>query len=274
MKRLVSILCVALLTTACIAQNSYIVKTKGVKKSSAIKESVIEDSEVEEAEEEETDFVGKYFKYRSLCDWEEGMRFMVLPEKYDLIVNTFTEESTGREVSSGKLRYKIMVYKGHTETEEGENLINFTCEDNGANYYFQIPNGSFEDYCYKKSGIATLAYLGDVDKAREVLMGKKLLTKTTEFRVDTEYDGDGYQEITVPKSQIVTVVAIGVGSRSFPVKIIVEDEEGKQYFQNVALSKINSGMRDDEFIMDKAKYTFYDSFELIEDESDKEQEDE
>ena len=29
-------------------------------------------------------------------------------------------------------------------------------------------------------------------------MGKTLFTKTTLFRVDTEYDGEGYQEVTVP----------------------------------------------------------------------------
>ena len=39
------------------------------------------------------------------------MKFMVLPEKYDLIVKTFCEASTGNEVSSMSLRHKIMVYK-------------------------------------------------------------------------------------------------------------------------------------------------------------------
>ena len=58
---------------------------------------------------------------------------------------------------------------------------------------------------------------------------------------------------------------MGVGTRAFPVKIIVEDRNGNEFYQNVAISKTNSGMRDDEFIMDNAKYLFGNSFELVDD---------
>ena len=129
-------------------------------------------------------------------------------------------------------------------------------------YYYEIPSGSFDDYCYGKLGVPTLAYLGDVDIAREQLMGKKLFTKTRIYRVDTETDGDGYRETIQPMNTEVTVTAIGVGTRNFPVKIIVEDELGNEYYQVVAMSKTNSGMRDDEFIMDSLKHTFYGAFEL------------
>ena len=83
--------------------------------------------------------------------------------------------------------------------------------------------------------------------------------------MDTEYDGDGYREVTVDKNKVVEVKAIGVGTRSFPVKIIVEDENGEQFFQNVAMSKTNSGMRDDEFIVDNEKFLFQGSFEFSDD---------
>ena len=129
-------------------------------------------------------------------------------------------------------------------------------------YYYEIPSGSFDDYCYGKLGVPTLAYLGDVDIAREQLMGKKLFTKTRIYRVDTETDGDGYRETIQPMNTEVTVTAVGVGTRNFPVKIIVEDELGNEYYQVVAMSKTNSGMRDDEFIMDSLKHTFYGAFEL------------
>ena len=46
------------------------------------------------------------------------------------------------------------------------------------------------------------------------------------------------------------------------MKIIVEDAEGNEFYQTLALSKTNSGMRDDEFIMDSLKHTFPGSFEL------------
>lgn len=243
------------------AQSTYIVKTRGAKKAVVVKNKATqpEDSATPEAR----DFVSENFKFYSLCDWEEGMKFMVIPEKYDLIVNTFCDATTGKEVSSGRLRHHIMIYKGHTETKEGFVRINFLCQDDNKNYYYQIPNGSFEDYCYGKLGVPTLAYLGDVDIARTKLMGMKLYTKTTKYRVDTEMDGDGFEEISVPLNEEVTVRAVGVGSRSYPVKIIVEDKKGREFYQCVAMSKTNCGMRDDEFIMDNTKFLFKGSFELV-----------
>lgn len=265
MKRILLALCAVMITAGSMAQDSYIVKTKNVKKT-VVKQNAGSDGEKAESAEEEnapTDFIGQNFKFRSLCDWEKGMRFMVMPEKYDLIVNTFCLAETGKEVSSGKLRHKIMEYKDHTVADDGTALVNFVCVDDGKDYYYPIPNGTFEDYCFNKMGVPTLAYLGDVDIARTKLMGAKMYTTATLYRVDTEYDGDGFQEISVPKNTEVTVKAIGVGTRSYPVKIIVEDKNGRQFYQNVAMSKTNCGMRDDEFITDRAKYAFYGSFELL-----------
>ncbi len=249
--------------SATAQDNPYIVKTKGVKKV-----EVKSDQQSDKAEEEEpepTDFMGKNFRFYSMCDWKEGMRFMVIPEKYDLLVNTFSDGTTHKEVSSGKLRHKIMVYKGHEDMPNGRVHINFICENDNHPYYYELPNGTFDDYCYGKLGVPTLAYLGDVDKARELLLGKQLLTRAQLFRIDTEYDGDGYSEVTVEKNLLVEVKAIGVGTRSFPVKIIVEDENGEQFYQNVAMSKTNSGLRDDEFDVDNAKFLFKGSFEFSDD---------
>ncbi len=240
--------------------NPYIVKTKGVKKTAVQVKTSLADSTSED--DGPQDFMGKNFRYYSMCDWRDGMRFMVIPEKYDLLVNTFRDASTNKEVSSGLLRHHIMVYKGHEDMPNGRVHINFHCETNNKDYYYELPNGTFNDYCYGKLGVPTLAYLGDVDKARELLIDQPLLTRTQLYRVDTEYDGDGYREVTVDKNKVVTVKAVGVGSRSFPVKIIVEDENGNQFYQCVAMSKTNSGLRDDEFIMDNEKFLFSGSFEF------------
>ena len=263
MKKVATMTFALMMAMSGMAQDSYIVKTKSAKKSATEKKAETNTSgETEEEEATATDFISQNFKYQSLCNWKEGMKFMVMPEKYDLVVNTFCDASTGKEVSSGKLMHKIMIYKNHTETPEGFARINFTCQDDGKAYYYQVPRGSFDDYCYNKMGVPTLAYLGDVDIARTLLMGKTLYTRTTLFREDTDYHGDGYAEVKVPANEEVKVVAVGVGTRKFPVKIIVADKNGKEFYQNVAMSKTNSGMRDDEFIMDNKKFTFYGSFEL------------
>lgn len=262
MKRLLLVAGMVLAVITAMAQdNPYIVKTKGVKKTVA---SAVTNSQQENIEEEDsTDFMGKNFRYYSMCDWKVGMRFMVIPEKYDLLVNTFRDAVTDKEISSGLLRHKIMVYRGYETLPTGRVHVNFSSDGDYKRYYYELPNGTFEDYCYSKMGVPTLAYLGDVDKARELLIDQPLLTRTQSFRVDTEYDGDGYREVTVDKNMQVTVKAVGVGTRSYPVKIIVEDENGNQFYQNVAMSKTNSGMRDDEFSLDKEKFLFEGSFEFM-----------
>lgn len=261
MKRMLFFAAFAVSVLAAGAQNSYIVKTRGAKKAAEVKG--IAGQNGGEEEKKAGGFVSDNFRYYSLCDWQEGMKFMVMPEKYDLIVNTFCDAATGKEVSSGRLRYKIMIYKDHEVAADGSARINFVCQDDSTAYYYEVPNGSFEDYCYGKLGVPTLAYLGDVDIARTKLMGAKLYTKATLYRVDTQVDGDGYEEVSVPLNEEVTVTAVGVGTRSYPVKIIVEDKNGREFYQSVAMSKTNSGMRDDEFIMDNTKFTFDGSFELV-----------
>ena len=262
MKRTLLATCVAFLFVTVYAQeNSYIVKTRGAKHTSELQLVNDDDQEDETA----IDFISQNFKFYSLCDWKEGMRFMVIPDEYDMVVKTFTDAVSEKSVSSVKLRHKIMIYKGHEADTDGREHINFLCQDDKRMYYYEIPSGTFDDYCYGKLGVPTLAYLGDVDIAREKLVGKEVYTKTEFYRIDTEIEGDGYQDVMVDKDVQVKVTAVGVGTRSFPVKIIVEDKEGNEFYQNVAISKTNSGMRDDEFVMDKAKYLFANSFELVED---------
>lgn len=246
--------------------SDYIVKTKGVETPAVATAVAAETPEAKQSASQPVDFVSKNFKFFSLCEWQEGMRFMVLPEKYDLIVKTFTDAETKKEVSSLPLRYHIMAYKGHGKSDEVHDCINFYDETNGKNYYYEIPSGTFEDYCYAKTGVPTLAYLRDVDIAREKLIGKTLVTRTTTYRVDTDAESDGFKEVRVPTGKEVKVVKVGVGTRNFPVKIIVEDAGGNQFYQNVALSKTNSGMRDEEFsTFDNARNAFYGSFNLQDD---------
>ena len=265
MKRLFFTTAMALAVLSGWSQNSYIVKTKNVKP--AAKPSVaatVANEMPEETSTEPQNFVTKNFKYRSMCDWTDGMKFMVIPEKYDLIVNTFRDASTGKEVGNGKLRNKIMVYKNHTTASDGREHVNFVCQDDNRAYYFELPHGSFEDYCYSKLGVPTLAYLDDVDKARELLLGKTLITRQPIFFIDTQYEGDGVEQVKIAENTEVVVRAVGVGSRKFPVKIIVEDPKtGKEFFQNVVMSRTNNGMRDEELIMDNKKYVFLNSFSVL-----------
>ncbi|MBQ7509680.1 MAG: hypothetical protein IJT53_02050 [Prevotella sp.] len=263
MKRLFIVVALMIAALGVQAQASkYIVKTKGAKKTVVASQTA--ESDAPKEEEKAQDFLSQYFRYVSLCDWKEGMRFMVIPDKKDLVIKTFADAATGQMVSSTKLRHKIMVYKGHENTGGLHEHINFVCEDDGKAYYFEVPSATFDDYCFGKLGVPTLAYLGDVDTAIEVLKDKTLFTMADEYYVDTEVDGDGYTAIfDVKEGTEVKVVAVGVGTRSFPVKIIVADESGREFYQNVAISRTNSGMRDDEFDISNMRiHSFKGAFEL------------
>ena len=103
MKRMIFLVALLSAILSVSAQdNPYIVKTKGVKK--PVVNKVADSQKPVEEEAEPTDFMGKNFRFYSMCDWKEGMRFMVIPEKYDMLVNTFRDAETGKEVSSGILR--------------------------------------------------------------------------------------------------------------------------------------------------------------------------
>ena len=263
MKRLMMVVFMAAAVIGASAQeNRYIVKTKGAKK--VVEEASVTDSVAAKDANEPQDTLSRIFRYVSMCDWGEGMRFMVIPDKKDMVIKTFADAETGKMVSSMKLRHKIMVYKGHENVGGLHEHVNFVCEDDGKAYYFEVPTASFDDYCYGKLGVPTLAYLGDVDAAIEFFKDKTLFTLADEYYVDTEMYGDGYETITdVVEGTEVKVVAVGVGTRNYPVKIIVADAKGREFYQNVALSRTNSGMRDDEFeISNKKIHSFRGAFEL------------
>lgn len=222
----------------------------------------------EEGAEEEVDSMSLWFPFHSLCDWQPGMRFMVMPDRRDMVIKTFADASTGHMVSSQSLLHKVMVYQGHDDANGGlHEHINFECPETDQKFYFEVPTASFDDYCFTKFGIPTLAYLDEVDSALVHLKGKKLVTVADRYYIDDPKTADGFVEIhDVPKETEVEVVAVGVGTRSFPVKIIVREESGRQFFQNVCISKTNSGLRDEEMeISNMIIHTFNGSFKLADD---------
>ena len=238
----------------------YFVKTKNVVEQ---KKQEVRDSTAE-AQEKARDVMNELFPRLNLCEWNDGMRFLVMPEKRDLVIRVFYDGITNNSVGTMQLRHKIMIYKGHSHhAATNRDRINFMTADDNHPYYYEVPSGTFDDYCNTKYGVPSLAYLGDVETARRELMGKTLVTKTRTYYVDTSY-GEGFDEVEVPLETEVRVVKVGVGTRQFPVKIIVSDKDGREFFQNVAISRTNSGLRDDEFnMMDNQFHTFNSAFDMM-----------
>ncbi len=211
-------------------------------------------------------FLESHFPYRSLCDWTPGMKFMVLPEKKDMVIRTFFDGETAKMVGNMSLRYKVFIYQG-LERDDIHDKMLFQEEQTKHPYYFEVPTHLFEDFCFSRKGVPTLAYLGDVDSAMVHLVGKQLTTNYDQYNIDVTTTSYGYDKVPVKKGTVVTVKAVGVGSRNNPVKLIVEDESGHQFYQNVSISGTNSGMTEEEMNeKDEVKHTFNGSFRLLTDE--------
>lgn len=247
MKRLFSLM--LLLTgafTTLSAQGDYLVSTANT-------------TSVSTPNSPEQQFINANFPHYRLCDWVPGMKFMCLPERKDILLPPFKDAETGKEINTGSLKYKIFEYLGYENTEYGPLHINFECE--GKQYYYEQKSITFEQYCLKpKAGVPSLAYLADVDMAKELLVGQTLYLNTDKVRVDDNSTTAGYRDVSITRNTKVTVTAVGVFSRAFPVKIVFQDAKGNTYFQAVAMSKTNCGMIDDDFIMDNANKTFASSF--------------
>lgn len=229
------------------AQNGYIVTTTS------------QQGGVSSVETPEKQFIDDHFKYYNLCDWTPGMKFMVIPERKDIIIPPFKSTETDKDVDTGDLKYKIFEYLGAETTGRGFVHFNFECE--GKQYYHELKNITLEQYCLKpKAGIPTLAYLGDVDIAKDLLEGQTLYMRTNKVRIDDPNSTAGYKEVTIGMNEEVTVTAVGVGSRAYPVKIVFQDKKGNTYYQPVAISKTNCGMVDSDFIMENKNKYFPNSF--------------
>ena len=133
MKKFLTILIGATSCSLCTyAQNGYIVTTTSQQTSISV-------------ESLEKQFINDHFKHYNLCDWTPGMKFMVIPERKDIIIPPFKSTETNKEVDTGDLKHKIFEYLGSEITERGFVHFNFECE--GQQYYHELKNTTLEQYC-------------------------------------------------------------------------------------------------------------------------------
>ena len=206
-------------------------------------------------------FVKENFTYRSLCDWTEGTRFMVYPSERETLLGLFADAETGRDVPTGTLRKHIVLYKGHEVTDRGYIHLNFEVADTQQRIYYEIRNIDFDAYCAKTTGggVPGLVYLEDVDKAKELMMGQVYYANHETFYKDDRSTPKGYREQPIPLDTKLTVTAVGVGSREYPVKVVVMTDQGQKFFQLCALSHTNSGMDMKDFLNSRVEQHLFEN---------------
>lgn len=238
-----------------LAQNEYFVTTEGA----VVNDSVAHENADMSAEQK---FLNKNFPYRSLCDWKAGMRFMVIPGDKDTYINIFIDAETGNEIAAGALKHNIVVYQGYEITERGWIRLHFEVTGSKKRIYHEVHNFTFDDYCRKQAGggVPSLAYLDEVDVAKNLLMGREVYSNHEIFYKDDSSSRNGYREAALPIDTKLVVTGVGVGTREYPVKIVVTDGMGRKYFQMCAMSHTNSGMNDNDFIAHNEQHLFDKSF--------------
>lgn len=248
----------------------YEVLTNQVVRRAAATATAEGDSTASSDQSQHLDFISSNFRFIGMCEWTPGMRFMVMPDQRDLVTKSFTDKNN-IPVSTNSLKHRVLVYDGHSNL--GNSLherVDFHLQgDPGTTYHFELPTQSFEDYCYTRRGVPSLAYLGDVDMAMDTLVGKQVRVKQRHFFQDSPVSGGGIIPVDIgdqKRGQVMTITKVGIGTRQFPVKLVIMDKDSIEYFQYVAISRTNSGLRDDEFERsDNLEHSFRDLFDLLED---------
>ena len=125
MKKLITMGILALMTTTVMAQgsDSYIVKTKGVKKVETPKTDAkqVAGSTTQEADKPQ-DFVGRNFPRYGLRDWQDGMRFIIVTHEMGFARNACEKcafLSEGRLLEYGDSEGLF----GHPETPELQDFL-------------------------------------------------------------------------------------------------------------------------------------------------------
>lgn len=235
-----------------IAQNKYIVSTNPTNRVS---------------ENEEELFLQNNFPLIILSNWEPGMNFMFSPTVKEQFIPIFSLYDTEKEINNTVLKEQILTFVGVEEKASNLSIgtnynTRFIFECEGTKYYHEIKNMKFNEISVKnpRASIPGLIYLKDVDTARELLIGKVVYIQSTTAYIDDANSYSGYREVPIAQNSRAVVTAVGVGNKNYPVKIVFEDENGKSYFLDVAMSRTNSGMDIVEFQASKKMKLFLHAF--------------
>ena len=170
-------------------------------------------------------------------DWKDGMKFIVAPSDFDskLELYKYGKSENGSyndRISQKDFEWKIFKflrfeYRDATVRDEIIKRVIFIFENDGEEYEWN-PYVSQEKL--KDIGniliLRGLVYLGDIDKAKELLVGKTFYTL--------------YKNGEDEKFIQVKITDVGLGDSSMPIRIIYELPNGEKSEILASFSKTNS----------------------------------
>ena len=193
---------------------------------------------------EEEKFVTENFKYIDFFDWQKGMKFILMK---DYITTTYMQDLSvhGKELKD--FYHKILTI----ERIENGNLpirkdfpgspfelnIVFSTSDNDTIVYNYIGTIS----SVRKNSIPGMVYLNDIDKARELLIGRTIYIKS-HYALKNIQTLDNYKFWDyIKKYTPYRIKQIGAGEHpNYPVKMIVVGNDSIEIPFYVILSGTNT----------------------------------
>jgi len=228
MKKL--LLFLLLIPAISFCQNKYDVKAKTLTKKDAVSSK--------------SSIMGN-FKSCKMVDWKPGMRFISAQDIMTSPIWLFGLYPEDIKNVGKDLHWKIFIYEGRKQISKSYP---------GGNYFSTILTFKYDGdlYRYEYHGdtiqmrsdtilakIHQLIYLDEVDKAKELLLNKKLFVKTDRW-LYTNDQGEEQYSFDNQKYIAVTVKNIGLGTQDGPVKIIFSPlNSDKEYCLDVRFSGIN-----------------------------------
>ena len=224
----------------CKAQNQYDVQPKS------------DGNKIDKVLTQEDKFINENFSFKHMADWKQGMRFMVEEDKYGSGTKlSFSQYKKSRSNSNllqkdfqGKIFTVVALEERHVSCPKGRctrTYVVMECE--GTKYEYEFI-GSIEEMRQANAftTISKLIYIDEIDRARELLINKKLY-----------FLGDplaGHQAKFIP----VTITNVGIGSTlmNSPVKIVYSISADKEFSIEMKLSGTNT--------YSKARKNFQDLF--------------
>jgi hypothetical protein len=197
----------------------------------------------------------KQFPKINIVDWKPGMKFMTEPfrdksgsssSQIDLSPYKSKDKYPER-LNQADYQWKTFIYRGleqrNVDCPRGtcqRTYLIFDCE--GVKYESEFVGDTTELRNAKRNFISKLVYLDEVDKAKELLVGKTLYIITRQWFKDNE-KGIGVWNLSNPIFIPVIVTSIGLGTQDGPCKIVFKqiNSENETYL-NVRLSGINKAI--------------------------------
>ncbi len=234
MKKIAVIIVMFLTSTLIFSQNDYIVKTNETKKKSSDKTPLTNEEK----------FIKDNFPFIPIPDLQRGMEFLAIKKNYYYPEKT---EYIVLQIDSVK--------ESLTKKHKWEGIAATVCfSKKDDNFFFceYIITKSFEEIRNRNiSNLESLStiisnqnsydfiYLGDIQKARELLLNKELYILTDEWRSDA---GGGFK--THKKFTPVTITQIGASDEvNFPIKIIFKDKTDEEYYIMTSFSGTNQPVK-------------------------------